>query len=97
MSARQSMNVLIATGEAVSNGIEHGYRHGSEGTIRLTATAVADQVQLAIIDNGSWKTDRRAGGSNRGRGISLMRELMDDVAITRDAAGTAIHLSVRII
>lgn len=97
MSARQSMNVLIATGEAVANGIEHGYRHGSEGTIRLTATAVADQVQLAIVDNGSWKTAQSAGDSNRGRGIGLMRELMDEVAITRDDSGTAIHLSVRII
>jgi serine phosphatase RsbU (regulator of sigma subunit)/anti-sigma regulatory factor (Ser/Thr protein kinase)/transcriptional regulator with GAF, ATPase, and Fis domain len=97
MKARQAMNVLIATGEAVANGIEHGYRQGPAGTIRVTATALADQVQLAVIDNGSWKPVQSDGSSNRGRGIALMRELMDDVVITRDAGGTAIHLSVRII
>ena len=96
MAPRQAMNVLIATGEALANGIEHGYRDSSDGTIRLTATALADRVQLAVVDQGSWKPAQPVGDSNRGRGITLMRELMDDVAITRDAAGTAIHLSVRI-
>nr|WP_082135903.1 SpoIIE family protein phosphatase [Mycobacterium sp. EPa45] len=97
MKPRQAMNVLIATGEAVANGIEHGYRDGPGGTIRLTATAKADQVQLDVVDKGSWKPAQPAGHSNRGRGIAFMRELMDDVAITHDAWGTAIHLSVRII
>lgn len=96
MAPRQAMNVLIATGEALANGIEHGYRDSSDGTIRLTATALADRVQLAVVDQGSWKPVQPVGDSNRGRGITLMRELMDDVAITRDAAGTAVHLSVRI-
>jgi anti-sigma regulatory factor (Ser/Thr protein kinase) len=97
VNPQQAMNVLVAAGEAIANGIEHGYRHGSDGTIRVTATALADQVQLAVTDSGSWRSPPAEGGSNRGRGIALMRELTDDLVITRNTAGTAVHLSVRII
>ena len=96
INPRQAMNVLIATGEAVANGIEHGHRDSAEGTIRLTATALADQITVDVVDNGSWKPAQPAG-STRGRGITVMQKLMDDVAITHDTAGTAIHLSVRIV
>lgn len=97
VNPQQAMDVLIAAGEAIANGIEHGYRHSSRGTIRLTATALPDQVQLAVSDSGSWQAAPAEAGSNRGRGIALMRELMDDLVITRNTAGTAVHLSVRII
>lgn len=96
VNPQQAMNVLVAAGEAIANGIEHGYRHSSDGTIRLTATALADQVQLAVTDSGSWQSVPAEDGSDRGRGIGLMRELMDDLVITRNTAGTAVHLSVRI-
>ena len=38
----QTLNVLIATGEAVANAIEHGHRHTPEGTISLGATVLGD-------------------------------------------------------
>ena len=48
-------SVLIAAGEAVANAIEHGHRHHAEGTISLRATALADRLQVTVIDTGSWK------------------------------------------
>jgi serine phosphatase RsbU (regulator of sigma subunit)/anti-sigma regulatory factor (Ser/Thr protein kinase) len=92
----QTMKVLVAAGEAVANAIEHGHRHGREGTIRLGATMVVDQVQLTITDTGSWKPPQPADAGRRGRGISVMRGLMQDVTISPDAAGTTVHLSARI-
>ncbi|OBA64316.1 ATPase [Mycobacterium sp. 1100029.7] len=92
----QTMNVLIAAGEAVANAIEHGHRHTPGGTIALDATALVDQVQLTITDTGSWKTPQPAANPHRGRGITLMRGLMHDVTINPDPAGTTVHLSVRI-
>ena len=59
----QTLNVLIAAGEAVANAIEHGHRHSPEGTISLAATALVDQVQLTITDNGSWKPPQPAANS----------------------------------
>ncbi|GAB3022408.1 SpoIIE family protein phosphatase [Mycobacterium bourgelatii] len=94
--AEQSMNVLIAAGEAVSNAIEHGHRNKSEGLIRLDATACVDELHLTITDSGSWKPQQVIVNNQRGRGISLMRSLMQDVIIDANTGGTTVHLSARI-
>jgi serine phosphatase RsbU (regulator of sigma subunit)/anti-sigma regulatory factor (Ser/Thr protein kinase)/transcriptional regulator with GAF, ATPase, and Fis domain len=93
----QAHDMLVAAGEAVANAIEHGHRDSPEGIITLRATALVDQVQLTIADTGTWKTPRPAAARHRGRGITLMRALMQDIAIHPDAAGTTVHLSARII
>ena len=51
----QTMNVLVAAGEAVANAIEHGHRHSPGGTISLGATILVDQVQVTITDTGSFE------------------------------------------
>ncbi|KWX65717.1 SpoIIE family protein phosphatase [Mycobacterium sp. NAZ190054] len=90
------MDVLVAAGEAVANAIEHGHRHSPGGTIRLNATAMVDRVQLTIVDSGSWKLPQPARDVHRGRGIGLMRSLMNDVAIHHDSSGTTVRLYARI-
>ncbi|OMC26521.1 SpoIIE family protein phosphatase [Mycobacterium colombiense] len=92
----QTLNVLVAAGEAVANAIEHGHRHRPEGTIRLGAVALGDEVQLTITDTGSWKAPHPTSRPHRGRGIPLMRSLMQDVDIRPDTDGTTVHLSTRI-
>ncbi len=92
----QAYDVLIAAGEAVANAIEHGHRHSPQGMVKLRATALVDKLQLTITDTGSWKPPQPSIDSRRGRGIALMRALMQDVAIQSDTAGTTVHLSVRI-
>ena len=92
----QTMNVLIAAGEAVANAIEHGHRHSPEGIISLGATVLVDQVQLTFTDTGSWEPPRPATEPPRGRGITLMRGLMHEVRINSDTAGTTVRLSARI-
>ena len=66
----QTMNVLIAAGEAVANAIEHGHRHNPEGTISLAATALVDQVQLTITDTGSWKPPQPAARTPHAAAVS---------------------------
>lgn len=92
----QIQDVLTATGEAVANAIEHGYRDHSEGTVSLRATAVVDALQVTVIDSGTWKQPRTVPGINRGRGISLMRGLVEDLMIHSSEAGTTVHLYARI-
>jgi anti-sigma regulatory factor (Ser/Thr protein kinase) len=92
----QSMDVLIAAGEAVANAIEHGHRNRPDGIISMGATALVDRVHLTITDTGSWKTPQPAADSTRGRGIALMRALMHDVTIDPDAAGTKVQIMARI-
>jgi len=92
----QAHDMLVAAGEAVANAIEHGHRDSPEGFITLRATISVDQVQLTVADTGSWKPPQPAAHRHRGRGITLMRALMQDVAIHPDAGGTTVHLFARI-
>jgi serine phosphatase RsbU (regulator of sigma subunit)/GAF domain-containing protein/anti-sigma regulatory factor (Ser/Thr protein kinase) len=92
----QTHDMVMAAGEAVANAIEHGHRHGSEGIISLRATALFDRVQLTVADNGSWRPPRPGANAHRGRGITLMRALMRDVAIYPGVSGTIVQLAARI-
>jgi anti-sigma regulatory factor (Ser/Thr protein kinase) len=57
---------------------------------------LADRVHLTITDTGSWKTPSSVKNTTRGRGIALMRGLMQEVAIKPESAGTTVHLTARI-
>ncbi len=94
VSSDQTLNVLIAAGEALANAIEHGHRHQPDGTIRLLASALADRLHVTVIDTGSWKPPVTA--VSRGRGIALMRALMQEVTIQQRTSGTTVHMHARI-
>lgn len=92
----QIVDVLIASGEAVANAIEHGHRHYPEGTVSLFATAHVDGLHLSVVDTGAWKEPHNVPADNRGRGIALMRGLMEDLAIHPSDTGTTVHMYARI-
>jgi serine phosphatase RsbU (regulator of sigma subunit)/anti-sigma regulatory factor (Ser/Thr protein kinase) len=92
----KTMDVLVAAGEAVANAIEHGHRHTPYGTISLGATVLIDRVRLTITDTGTWKPPEPNNDERRGRGIILMRGLMEEVTIDPAGAGTTVRLSARI-
>jgi serine phosphatase RsbU (regulator of sigma subunit)/anti-sigma regulatory factor (Ser/Thr protein kinase) len=96
LEPEQTLDVLIAVGEAVANSIEHGHRARREGAVRLRATVVADRLHLTVVDTGSWKPPDSDPNSHRGRGIMLMRALMQDVTIEPGETGTTIHMHTRI-
>ncbi|WP_305787266.1 SpoIIE family protein phosphatase [Symbioplanes lichenis] len=91
-----AQNVLVAAGEACANAIEHGHRHGPEGSILLHAAATADDLHLTITDSGRWKTPQPEANPHRGRGFTLMRALMNEVTVTTRADGTVVGMSARI-
>jgi anti-sigma regulatory factor (Ser/Thr protein kinase) len=99
VSAEQTMDVLVAVGEAVSNAIEHGHRDAPGGIVTVQATALVDRLQLTIADSGSWKDLDAIPLRHRGRGIKLMQGLMHDVAITKGhsgGSGTTVVMSANI-
>jgi anti-sigma regulatory factor (Ser/Thr protein kinase) len=54
---------------------------------------VDGEAKVTIRDRGEW---RRRPGGNRGRGIPIMREFMDDVSVERAENGTTVHLLRRL-
>ncbi|WP_290051957.1 SpoIIE family protein phosphatase [Amycolatopsis solani] len=96
LDAEQIQNVLVAVGEAVANAIEHGHRDTPGDPIRLSAIALADQVHVTVTDSGTWKAPQPSENSRRGRGMTLMRELVSEVSVHPTTGGTAVHLHARI-
>ena len=88
-------NILVAVGEACANAIEHGHRD-IPGPVRLRAEARVDDVRLTVTDTGRWKTPRPDRSPHRGRGMALMRALMQDVTIVPGTAGTTVDMYTRI-
>ncbi|MFF4652289.1 SpoIIE family protein phosphatase [Streptomyces sp. NPDC001380] len=93
---RQAQGVLVAAGEACANAIEHGHRDRPGQQVRLTATATADGLRLTVADSGRWKTPDPGSNAHRGRGLTLMRALMQQVTIDTGDGGTTVDMQTRI-
>jgi serine/threonine-protein kinase RsbW len=90
--------ISIASIEAVSNAIEHGNRFRSELRVAVELGLSQASFRIAVTDDGpGFAADRLrtpapapddpAFLGARGRGIFIMREIMDSVRVGRDSAG----------
>ena len=84
-------DVLVAVGEAAANAVEHAYGPG-EAEFHVEACSEGPDLLIAIRDQGRW---RPARGSHRGRGLTMMRDLMDDVQVDSDGSGTIVRMRRR--
>ena len=84
--------VLLASGEACTNAIEHAYGPG-EQAFQLIGRRDGDDVELVIRDRGRWRPPR---GQNRGRGLGLMETFMDTVEVVPGESGTEVRMRRRI-
>ncbi|MDI5964976.1 SpoIIE family protein phosphatase [Streptantibioticus silvisoli] len=89
-------NVLVAAGEACANAIEHGHRDAPGDTIYFRAEAYVDNLRLTIADTGRWKPPQPELNTHRGRGMGLMRALMQQVTVTPGPSGTTVDMHTRI-
>ena len=87
-------DVALALGEALGNAYDHA---GGVGCI-LTVQAYGDRVVLEVLDRGAGYSIDGASepvtSEERGRGIKLMRMLVDNVEVARrtDGAGTRVRM-----
>ena len=51
------------------------------------------EATVTVRDRGGWREPR---GGNRGRGIPVMKEFMDDVVVDTGDGGTKVELHRRI-
>nr|WP_269204612.1 SpoIIE family protein phosphatase [Motilibacter deserti] len=85
-------DVVLAASEAVANAVEHGCA-GGPGLVRVSAGierhADRPQVVVTVSDDGRW---REAGAAvpERGRGLRIMRGLMDDVQVMAGEGTTVV-------
>lgn len=96
----RSFDLQVAVGEAVNNAIEHAGALGSEYFV-LRARRRASSITVEISDQGMWlpKLEPPSGIdplSDRGRGLTLMYALTDDVQLERTEDGTTVRLALRL-
>jgi serine phosphatase RsbU (regulator of sigma subunit)/anti-sigma regulatory factor (Ser/Thr protein kinase) len=84
--------VVTACGEAATNAIEHAGAGGS-APFEISGQAEGREVRLTIRDEGAWRAPRQG---DQGRGLSLMRALMDTVEVTPTPEGTTVRLTRRL-
>jgi anti-sigma regulatory factor (Ser/Thr protein kinase) len=91
-SSVESNDIQVSCHEACSNAMEHGYRF-REATIDVNAEFDGSEVLLTIADSGGWREKR---DSDRGRGLDLIRALMDSVEVEPGDEGTVVRMRKRL-
>jgi PAS domain S-box-containing protein len=85
-------DVTMACNEACQNAIEHAYELGAD-LFDVVLERAGPDVSITVRDHGGWKTTT---SPDRGRGLELMRELMDAVVVDGSELGSTIGLRRRL-
>jgi serine/threonine-protein kinase RsbW len=87
----EAIDILVALQEALVNAVLHGCKNDPSQIVRCSVEVDADAITIVIRDPGEGfesaaVTDVSDDGinlTNHGRGILLMRGLMDEVSYSR--------------
>jgi anti-sigma regulatory factor (Ser/Thr protein kinase) len=92
------IDLQLAVGEAVANGVEHAYRNGESGTVdvdlSLTRRRNRERVlRVRVADHGRWRPAPSAKGY-RGRGLAMIKQLAEHVVISATSTGTEVCFEI---
>ena len=80
--------ITTACGEAANNAIEHAGA-GGDTPFEVDGRLEGDEVTITVRDFGAWRPPREG---DHGRGLSLMKALMDSVDVSPSPEGTTVLL-----
>lgn len=88
-----SFAITLASGEAIANSIRHANRNRKDAAVELSCRYCAEGLEICIADDGAPfdltavpeldPSEQRVGG----RGVFLMRRLMDELTCQPRAGG----------
>jgi GAF domain-containing protein/anti-sigma regulatory factor (Ser/Thr protein kinase) len=84
----ETHDIVVACQEACANAVEHAYGPG-HAHFDVEACRRGDRIRVTVRDGGRWRPPR---GSHRGRGLPLMRALMESVDVEHSDDGTIVVL-----
>jgi serine phosphatase RsbU (regulator of sigma subunit)/anti-sigma regulatory factor (Ser/Thr protein kinase)/putative methionine-R-sulfoxide reductase with GAF domain len=84
----EQYEIVVACQEACANAVEHAYGP-AHAHFDVDAEQRAGNVRVTVRDRGRWRPPR---GSHRGRGLPLMRALMESVDVEHGDEGTTVVL-----
>jgi hypothetical protein len=96
MTGEAQEDLVLAVSEAAGNSVEHAYLEPTaSGTVELVLWTEPGAVCVEVIDHGEWRTQRKEL-RERGRGILVMRGLMESVHIDYGPGGTRVLLRLAV-
>jgi serine/threonine-protein kinase RsbW len=104
LSQDQVDNLAIAVTEAVGNAIIHGNKKDPDKLVTVVFKLDPDQVEVTVSDQGSGfdpgQIDDPLDPANllkeNGRGIFILKALMDDVRFEFSPKGTTIRMAMKV-
>jgi PAS domain S-box-containing protein len=88
----EQYEITLTICEAAGNAIEHAYGPG-DATYTVDVSFDHGELTAVVRDTGSWRDKR---GEHRGRGLGIIEELMDEVAVERADGGTLVRMRRRL-
>ncbi len=87
-------DILLACGEAVANAVEHAFP-GVAGELAVELRVAAGwELTLRVTDTGQWRLVPTPG--DRGRGLPVMRAVMDSIGVDSGMDGTVVTMRRRL-
>ena len=83
---------MLTICEAAGNAIEHAYGPG-DATYDVEVAFADGELVATVRDSGSWRERR---DEHRGRGLSIIEKLMDDVNVAAEEEGTVVTMRRRL-
>jgi serine/threonine-protein kinase RsbW len=97
VEGEEEIDVLVALQEALANAVLHGCASDPRKTVRCSVAVDDAEINIVIHDpgpgfdhSGSDSSEDGTNFSNHGRGILLMRSLMDEIIYRHH--GSEVHL-----
>jgi serine/threonine-protein kinase RsbW len=91
-----TVEIVLASSEACANAMEHP-RDVVRAAIEVDARARPREVEIVVRDFGSWTSPEAAPEADtRGRGLAMIRALMDDVKVVAGPHGTSVTMRRRL-
>jgi PAS domain S-box-containing protein len=91
-SEAETYEVTLTVCEAAGNAIEHAYGP-EDATFEVDAAFEGGELVATVRDSGSWR-ERRS--EHRGRGLAIIKGLMDDVEVAAEDRGTVVRMRRRL-
>jgi PAS domain S-box-containing protein len=88
----ETFEITLTVCEAAGNAIEHAYGPG-DATFEVEASFDADELVATVSDRGHWRERR---GAHRGRGLTIIEGLMDQVEVSAEQGGTVVRMRRRL-
>ena len=89
----EQYEITLTICEAAGNAIEHAYGPG-DATYEVDVRFEGGELTAVVRDSGTWRDKR---GEHRGRGLAIIEDLMDDVAVERADGGTLVRMRRRVL